>query len=173
MAKRRGNGEGSVNRRADGRVAGEYVDANGRHRYVSGKTKMEVNAKLRKLLADRDEGIAYDSKNLTVAADLLRWLEAVKGSVRERTWERHEQVVRLHLVPTLGGTRLDRLNALQVQALYGQKLEGGLLPRSVQIIHATLHKALRRMVSPRRSRGVGQRTTNGTSCVGRRRRWRS
>ena len=39
----------------------------------------------------------------------------MKGTVRQRTWERHEQVVRLHLGPTLGGIRLDRLNALQVQ----------------------------------------------------------
>jgi hypothetical protein len=87
MAKRRGNGEGSVYRRGDGRVVGEYVDANGKRRDVSGKTKTEVNAKLRKLLADRDEGIAYDSENLTVGAYLLGWLEAVKGSVRPRTWE--------------------------------------------------------------------------------------
>jgi hypothetical protein len=59
MTKRRGNGEGSVYRRTDGRVVGEYVDANGRRRYVSGKTKTEVKAKLRKLLADRDEGMGH------------------------------------------------------------------------------------------------------------------
>jgi hypothetical protein len=96
MAKRRPKGEGSVYKRGDGRVVGEYVDANGNKRYVSGKTKAEVRRRLRGLLADRDEGIAYDSENLTVGAYLLRWLEAVKGSVRERTWERHEQIVRLH-----------------------------------------------------------------------------
>jgi integrase len=93
-------------------VVGEYVDANGKRRYVSGKSKPEIKAKLRKLLADRDEGIAYDSENLTVAAYLLRWLEATKGTVKDRTWERHEQVVRLHLAPTIGHVRLDRLNAL-------------------------------------------------------------
>jgi integrase len=85
-----------------------------------------VRHKLHKLLADRDEGIAYDSENLTVGGYLDRWLEVVKGSVRERTWERHEQVVRLHLKPMLGGARLDRLNALQVQAMHGRKLESGL-----------------------------------------------
>jgi integrase len=146
VAKRRGNGEGSVYRRGDGRVVGEYVDANGKRRYVSGKTKTEVKAKLRKLLADRDEGIAYDSENLTVGAYLVRWLEARKGSVRQRTWQRHEQVVRLHLVPTIGSVKLDRLNALQVQSIYGQKLDAGLSPRSVEIIHVTLHKALKQAV---------------------------
>jgi integrase len=146
MTKRRVKGEGSVYRRGDGRVVGEYEDANGRRRYVSGKSTPEVRKKLRKLLADRDEGIAYDSENLTVGAYLHRWLDAVKGSVRDRTWERHEQVVRLHLKPIIGNVRLDRLNALQVQAVYGQKLDGGLSPRSVEIIHATLHKALKQAV---------------------------
>src|SRR5215213_11718349 len=116
--KRRDKGEGSVYRRKDGRCVGEYEDANGKRRYISGKTKAEVRAKLRKLLADRDEGIAYDSENLTVGAYLVRWLEAIKGSVRDRTWERHEQVVRLHLKPAIGGVKLDRLNALQVQSVY-------------------------------------------------------
>ena len=146
MARKRGNGEGSVYRRGDGRVVGEYEDANGRRRYVSGKTKAEVRRTLRGLLADRDDGIAYDSENMTVGGYLDRWLEAVKGSVRPRTWRRHEEVVRLHLKPTLGGVRLDRLNPLQVQAVYGRKLEGGLSPRTVEIVHATLHKALKQAV---------------------------
>jgi integrase len=105
-----------------------------------------MRAVLRKLLADRDAGIAFDSENLTVGGYLDRWLDAVKGSVRERTWQRHEQVVRLHLKPTIGAMRLDKLNALQVQAVYGRKLEAGLSPRTVEIVHATLHKALKQAV---------------------------
>jgi integrase len=146
MTKKRANGEGSVYRRKDGRVVAEWVDANGKRCYASCKTKAEARRKLRELLADRDKGIAYDSENLTVGAYLERWHHAVKGSVRQRTWERHEQVVRLHLVPTIGGARLDRLTALQVQALYGRKLEDGLSPRTVEIVHATLHKALKQAV---------------------------
>ena len=117
---------------------GGDLDANGKRRYVSGRNKPEVKAKLRKLLADKDEGIAYDSENLTVSGYLDRWLDAVKGSVRHRTWQRHEQVVRLHLKPTIGSVRLDRLNALKVQALCGSKLEAGLSHRSVQIVHPQL-----------------------------------
>jgi hypothetical protein len=88
-----------------------------------------VGRTLRGLLADRDEGIAYDdSENLTVGAYLARWLLATKGTVRKRTWERHERVVRLHLGPSLGATSLlDRLGALQVQALYCRRLEEGLV----------------------------------------------
>jgi integrase len=146
MTRRRDKGEGSVYRRKDGRCIGEYEDANGKRRYVSGKTKTEVRAKLRKLLADRDEGIAYDSENLSVGGYLDRWLGAVKGSVRDRTWQRHEEVVRLHLKPTIGDVKLDNLNALQIQSMYSQKLNAGLSARSVEIIHVALHKALKQAV---------------------------
>ncbi len=144
--KRRDKGEGSVYRRKDGRCVGEYEDANGKRRYVSGKTKAEVRAKLRKLLADRDEGVAYDSENLSVGDYLDKWLGALEGSVRARTWRRHEEVVRLHLKPTIGGVKLDKLNAMQVQDAYARKLNSGLSARSVEIIHVTLHKALKQAV---------------------------
>ena len=86
MTKRRGRGEGSVYRRKDGRCVGEYEDANVKRRYVSGKTKAEVRTKPRKLLFDGDVGIGYEGENLTVGGHLDRWLDAVKGSVRERTF---------------------------------------------------------------------------------------
>jgi integrase len=107
MTKRRVKGEGSVYRRKDGRVVGEYLDANECKRYITSKTKTkkEMKGALRKLLEDRHKGIAYDSENLTVGGYLDRWLDAVKGTVRDRTWQRHEEVVRLHLKPTIGRRR--------------------------------------------------------------------
>ena len=54
--------------------------------------------------------------------------------------------MRLPLKPIIGNVKLDRLNALQVQALYGSKLEAGLSLRSVEIAHAMLHKALKQAV---------------------------
>jgi hypothetical protein len=83
--KRREKGEGSVNRRKDGRCVGEYEDANGKRRYVSGKTKAEVRAKLRTLLADTDEGVAYDSENLAMGGylDKVAWRP---GGFRQRPY---------------------------------------------------------------------------------------
>jgi len=59
-------------RRKDGRVVGEYLDANGRKRYMTRttKTKAEMRAVLRKLLADRDARKAYDGEVLTVVGYL-------------------------------------------------------------------------------------------------------
>jgi hypothetical protein len=39
MTKRRDKGEGSVYRRNDGRCIGEYEDANGKKRYISGRRR--------------------------------------------------------------------------------------------------------------------------------------
>jgi integrase len=77
---------------------------------------------------------------------LVRWLEATKGTVRERTWIRAEVDVRVHIDPVLGKSRLDGFSALRLQSFYRTKLDSGLSPRTVQIIHATLHKALKQAV---------------------------
>lgn len=62
--------------------------------------------------------------------------------MRQRTWERYEQIVRVHIKPTLSRTKLKTLNPAQVRALYRERLDGGSSPRTVQYVHVTLHKAL-------------------------------
>ncbi len=74
---------------------------------------------------------------------LDRWLkDSDRGSVRTSTYERHEQIVRLHLKPALGRVKLAKLTPAHVQGLYRDKLDSGLSPATVQKIHAVLHKAL-------------------------------
>lgn len=148
MSKRRPKGEGSVYRRKDGRVVGEYTDAAGRKRYMTSTTmsKAEMKAAVRKALEDRDNGVTHDSEGLTVAEYLDRWLESTRDTVGLRTYQRGEETARLHIAPTLGKVKLDKLTAIQLDGLYRRKLQDGLSPRSVQIIHATAHKALKQAV---------------------------
>ncbi len=143
MTKRRGKGEGSVYRRKDGRVVGEYEDANGKRRYISGKSKLEVQQKLRKALEDRDARIAYDSEGLTVERYMGRWLDTIRDTVRPGTFRPYEAITRLHINPTLGSTKLDKLNALQLESLYREKLNAGLSARRVRYIHVTIRNALK------------------------------
>jgi integrase len=146
---RRPKGTGSIYER-DGVVIGQYAvqtpEGKTKRKYVRGKDKKEVAGKLAKAIADRDSGVVYDSENMTVGEYLDRWLDAVRGTVRERTWQRNEEIVRIHLKPMLGGPKLDKLDALKIQTLYGAKLDSGLSPGTVQIIHTTLHKALKQGV---------------------------
>ena len=151
MAKKRGNGEGSIYRRRDGRWVGQYLvhTAKGpQYRYLYGKTRAVVAEKLTRAMADRDSGLIFDAGKVTVGDYLDRWLaDTVKGTVRTSTYERNEEIVRLHIKPSLGRVGLKKLTPTHVRGLYSEKLDSGLAPATVRRIHSTLHKALSQAVS--------------------------
>jgi integrase len=151
MARKRGNGEGSIYRRTDGRWVGQYLvhTAKGpKYRYLYGKTRAVVAEKLTKAMADRDSGLIFDAGKMTVGEYLDRWLAVtVKGTVRTSTYERNEEIVRLHIKPSPGRVGLKKLTPAHVRGLYREKLDSGLAPATVRRIHSTLHKALSQAVS--------------------------
>jgi integrase len=138
--RRRTKGTGSIYTRKDRRVVGEY-EVNGKVKYIYGRDEGIVREKLAEAIKYRDAG--FDAKNLTTADYLDRWMAAIKGTVRAGTWVQYEQITRLHLKPTIGAAKLDKLNALRIQQMYRSKLDAGLSARRVQYIHVTIHKALR------------------------------
>jgi integrase len=142
MTKRRAKGDGSVYQKKDGRYTGEYTDANGKRRYVSGKSKADVKTKIRTALANKEVEIVTGPENLNVEKFMDRWLEVTKDTVKPNTWRPYEAITRLHIKPTLGKVKLEKLNALQLQSLYRDKLNSSLSPRRVQYIHVTVRKAL-------------------------------
>ena len=148
---KRGNGEGSITRRKDGLYMARYTvqTATGaKRKAIYGKTRAEVSEKLTKAMADRDGGLVFDADSLKVGEYLDRWLnDAVRDTVRQRSWERYEQIVRVHLKPTLGRMRLKNLTTTHARALYREKLDTGLAPRTVNYIHTTLSKALKDAVA--------------------------
>ena len=150
MAKRRGNGEGTITRRKDGRWEARYTaqTAEGPKRKVLyGKTRQEVAKKLTKAMADRDGGITFDAENQTVGEFLSRWLDtSVKDNVRPRTLGNYRLQVRQHIIPALGRMKLKSLSPAHVQGFYRSKLDAGLKPSSVRYIHAVLHRALKQAV---------------------------
>ena len=147
MMGRRGNGEGSITRRKNGGWMAQYTayTVEGRKRKtLYGKTRAEVAAKLSRALADREGGLVFDAGNLTVGEYLDRWLShSVRDTVRQKTYERYESIVRVHLGPALGRIKLKALTPDHVRGLYRDRLDSGLAPRSVLHIHRTLSKALK------------------------------
>jgi integrase len=117
--------------------------ARGKKRYIYGKTRKDVAKRLTKATADREQGMVFDAENMKLGAYLDAWLATTKDTVRLGTWKQYEMVTRVHIKPTLGKVRLDRLNALQVQNLYQHKLDEGVSARRVRYIHVTIHKALK------------------------------
>ena len=146
MGKKRGNGEGSITKRKDGRWMARYTvhTSEGlKRKHIYGRTRKEVADKLAKVLSDRVEGIVYDDENMTVGEYFDVWLKgSVRGSVRQSTYDRDASLVNNHLRPALGGIRLKKLSAAHVQSFYGDRLDHGLSPSTVHKMHAILHKAL-------------------------------
>jgi len=114
---------------------------------VYGRTRQEVADKLAHALSDRTQGLTFDAGSLKLSEYLDRWLPDIRDTVRQRTWERYEQLVRVHIKPALGRVKLKDLTATHARSLYREKLESGSSPRTVQYIHTTLRKALQDAMS--------------------------
>jgi integrase len=121
------------------------VDAAGKmHRQsVYAATEREAKRRLREVIAQRETGIIAPGARETMALFLTSWLEGVKPTLRPRSWDRYEEHVRLHLIPTLGRIPLTRLSPMDVQRANSDLLKMGLAPATVCRAHATLRAALK------------------------------
>jgi integrase len=112
--------------------------------------KKEADAALVETLHRLNQGTYVAPSRRTLAEFLAEWLQAIKPTVRPSTWECYRMNSRARIIPSLGHVALGRLTAADLNALYGGLLEngrrggkGGLSPRSVRLVHVTLHRALR------------------------------
>jgi integrase len=147
--KRRGRGEGGINQRPDGtweaRISLGY-DGNGKRRRktVYGKSKTEVQEKLRAMQSSASAGTLADSSKLTVALYLDHWLNGpAKESVGETTWPRYEQLTRLRINPYIGGVRLTQLTCLHVEQMLSDLRVAGVSARGRQMAVNVLSAALK------------------------------
>ena len=90
----------------------------------------------------RQDGLPLPDERQTVAQFLAHWLESTKPSLRPRTLQRYEELVRLHAIPTVGRVSLARLTPQHLQQAYADRLEHGLSSTSVRHLHALLHNAI-------------------------------
>jgi integrase len=146
--KRRGRGEGSIFKREDGTwcasvSAGYNAAGRRRRRTVYGKTKGEVQEKLREEQLSR----VPETARITVGEYLDRWLEGtVKPKLAHSTYVRYEQVVRLHIKPQLGGVRLGKVEPVHIQHLYAALEKENVSARQRQLSGIVLQKALKAAV---------------------------
>jgi hypothetical protein len=99
---KRANGEGSIHRRKDGRWAASVSVGRGKRQHFLSKDRDVVARKLRAALKGQDDGLPAIVEKQTVEQFMQSWLKATKPKLRERTWVRYEQYVRLHIVPSIG-----------------------------------------------------------------------
>lgn len=150
--KRRGRHEGSIFQRKDGWWVASFtiaVDENGKRtrKTVYGKTKTEVKEKLSRLQHQKLEGTLVSAQKMTLGAFLLRWLEdVVRPKARHATYVSYEGIIRLHISPTIGGIRIDRISAADIQGLYSALERKGASSSIRRLCHAVLRMALKMAV---------------------------
>jgi integrase len=122
MPKRRGQNEGTIFKRQDGRwsaaISLGYRNGKLWRKTVYGKTRAEVQTQLTKALHDKEQGLQVAVERQTVTQFLDRWLEEfAKPRIRPKTYRSYEQTIRLYLKPKLGHYILEKLAPQHVQTM--------------------------------------------------------
>lgn len=144
---RRANGEGTINKRVDGRWAGQatvrLVGGGSRRVSVYGRTRAETNDRLQIVLQRDRSGYRIPRDDRTVAQYLDYWLATiVPMTARASTIELYEISVRLHIKPIIGQLRLAKLNPADVQNLVHSVYEQTGSARTTCRARSTLRAAL-------------------------------
>jgi integrase len=134
-----------VRQRADGRWERRYRDPAGNRRSIYGPTLESVTGRDVDQLPER-----FDAR-LTLGAYLEGWLETLE--LRPNSIETHRGHVVRYLVPLLGGVRLAELDKpggkrIIADAYRRLRARNGrpLSPRTIELAHATLRRALSQAV---------------------------
>lgn len=110
------------------------------------KRERDAERALRELLGTVDSGTHVDPSSIALAEYLSRWVEGVQ--VRPTTRSRYRQSIDRHVVPHIGGIRLQALTAEHLDRCYRTlEREGGrhgqpLAPKTVRHAHTTVRTAL-------------------------------
>ena len=149
MAKRRGNNEGSIVRRNDGRwmarisVGRDPKTGTLKRATFYGKTRQEVAEQLTKALRENQQGTFVAPHKLTLGEWLDTWLrEYKKPRIRPITFDTYTILVRRHLKPALGHIPLRELRPGHAQRYYNEKIQQGLEARTIRLHHVLLSNAL-------------------------------
>lgn len=121
--RRRTQGDGGLYKRSNGLWVGSVEvpteDGERKRKYVSSKNKAKALDKLRDLRKGVADGHITSSATMTVEKWLTHWLDTiVEPNVAPNTFQTYyEPMVRIHILPTLGHHRLDKLTPAHVRTL--------------------------------------------------------
>lgn len=146
MSKKRGAGEGSITKRKDGLWQGAVTigrNKNGtqKRKYFYGKTRNDVSAKMTEALQSLQIGSFVDtSESPTLKAWMHTWLWTYKkNSLKPTTFEQYETLIRIHVYPMLGNTKIADIKAEQLQQLYNDMKQKGLSAKTIHTLNTVLH----------------------------------
>ncbi len=155
MARRRGNGEGSIFQRADGRwcvtLPLGYNDTGKRQRRtVYSRTKAEALQQLLEAQNRAVSGKLMAPSQMTVYDYLKTWIEdTVRTSSEKSTYALYEVIVRTKINPTIGGLRISKVEPLHIQRMLSALDKQGATARTRQVVLQVAKRAFRDAVRMR------------------------
>jgi len=124
-------------------ATGKYIS----HYETLRGNKAQAEKRLRELLTELDKGIFVKPGKATLGEYLKSWLlDYCRPNLSPRTHELYSYICEKHVLPTLANIPLVDLRPQHLQRLYAEKASTGLSNRTIQLIHVTLHKALKNAV---------------------------
>jgi integrase len=145
---RRGNSEGTIYERAEGRWAAVLTIEGGKRKFIYGATEEEVREKLVRARNQQLDHIPFTDERLTLASWLNTWVNNVKPpATAPKTYITYEGLVRLHLSPKLGHIRLVKLQPQDVRDFLSERLDSGWGVTTVKHLRATLRSALNQAIN--------------------------
>lgn len=110
---------------------------------VKGNYK-EASQQMTEMVNSYNQGIFVKPQKTTLADFLNQWLkDCIQPNLSIRTFELYSYMSKNHIIPAIGNIPLCDLKPQHLQHLYADKLSSGLNGRTVQLMHVTLHKALK------------------------------
>jgi integrase len=156
VSPRRRQAWGSVRRLPSGRYQARYLVA-GQHYQAptTFATKRAAQSFLAQARADVDRGswIDPDAGRVTLREYATRWLDE-RQMLRPRTRELYEGLLRLHVLPDLGGEQIARLTPPRIRSWHAAMLKAGhpgasTAAKAYRLLHAILGTAVEDGVLPR------------------------
>jgi integrase len=148
MAKKRGNNEGTVYKRNDGRWCAQ-VSLSGRRITKYAKTQRECHDWVREITNKIEHGMSFDATQLTLERYMESWLTGKDLSIRQNTARNYRRYAEQDILPVIGKMRLQNILPAHIRQLYLRMQAEGKGSRTIQLVHATLHCALKQAVRER------------------------
>ena len=125
MAKRRGNHEGTIYKRANGRWQAQ-VTIDGKRLAKTFGTHTECRAWIKDISGQIEKGLSISNSKSDLGSYLRKWLQDVKPTLKYKTWYQYEDIVRNHILPDLGKVKMQDLRPDMIQDLYTAKSNQGI-----------------------------------------------
>jgi integrase len=148
MAKKRGNNEGTVYKRRDGRWCAQ-VSLSGKRITKYAKTQRECHDWVREITNKIEHGMTFDATQLTLERYMQSWLTGKDLSIRQNTARNYRRYAEQDILPVIGKMRLQNILPAHIRQLYLRMQAEGKGSRTIQLVHATLHCALKQAVKER------------------------